>query len=297
MAGNVIVEAGNYDYGKVKGALNIPLSDSVAQRFAVFYTERNGYVDNRYNGDDIDGREMYSVRSTTRWANDNTDATLTVNYFNEDDDRMRGSNQSCLRDPEGIIGCLPTALADDTTNSAATASGFLLQSIVSPLTGLTFPEDDFLHSPQSSDPREQWMDYTPRYKVDDTIVAFELNHSFGDLTLTSLSGYHNSSLEASNDYDFNVASELWPVEVTMQRGPAGPITVDRLYNVDQSSTKPEQWSEELRLASDYEGDWNFLLGGFYLTYESRDIYTIYSSAVELTGEVLGISRIATPVPE
>ena len=104
----------------------------------MFYTERNGYVDNRYNGDDIDGRDMYSVRSTTRWANDNTDATLTVNYFEEDDDRMRASNQSCLRDNEGIIGCLPTALADDTTNSAATASGFLINTFVEPITGLDF---------------------------------------------------------------------------------------------------------------------------------------------------------------
>ena len=112
--------------------------------------------------------------------------------------------------------------------------------------------------------------------------------SFGDLTLTSLTGYHNSELDASNDYDFNVASELWPVQVTMQRGPDGPITVDRLYNVDRSTTKPEQWSEELRLASNYDGDWNFLLGGFYLTYESEDNYYIYSSAVELTGEVLAI---------
>ncbi len=137
--GNVVVEAGNYDYGKVKGALNIPLSETVAQRFAVFYTERNGYVDNRYNGDDIDGRDMYSVRSTTRWANDNTDATLTVNYFEEDDDRMRASNQRCLKDNEGVIGCLPTALADDTTNSAATASGFLINTFVEPITGLDFP--------------------------------------------------------------------------------------------------------------------------------------------------------------
>jgi iron complex outermembrane recepter protein len=286
--GNIVVEAGNYDYAKVKGALNIPLTDNIDQRFAVFYTERNGYVDNRYNGDDIDGRDMYSMRSTTRWANDSTDATLTVNYFNEDDNRMRGSNQSCLRDPEGIIGCLPTGLANDTTNSAATASGFLLQTIVAPITGLPFPKDDFLHSPQSSDPREQWMDFTPRYEVEDTIVTFEVNRSFGDLTVTSLTGYHNSSLDASNDYDFNVASELWPVEVTMQRGPDGPITVDRLYNVDRSTTEPEQWSEELRLASSYDGDWNFMLGGFYLTYQSNDDYYIYSSAVELTGEVLGI---------
>jgi len=281
--GNVIVEAGNYDYGKVKGALNIPLSENVAQRFAIFYTERNGFVDNRYNGDDIDGRDMYSGRSTTRWANDNTDATLTVNYFKEDDDRMRGSNQSCLRDPEGIIGCLPTALADDTTNSAATASGFLL-SLIEQDTGLVFPVDDFENSPQSSDPREQWMDFTPRYEVDDTIVGFEINHTFGDLTVTSLTGYHTADFDASNDYDFNVASEPWPVEVTMQRGPDGPITVDRSYNVDRSTSSPEQWSEELRLASDYDGDWNFMLGGFYLTYEASGEYTVYSSAVELYGE-------------
>ena len=286
--GNVIVEGGNYDYYKVKGALNLPVTDNLAQRFSVFYTERNGYVDNRYNGDDIDGRDMYSVRSGTRWSNDATDATLTVNYFKEDSDRMRGSNQACLRDPDGIIGCLPTALNDDRTNSAATASGFLLQDIAGPISGLTFPEDDFVHSPTSGDPREQWMDYTPIYKADETIVVFEVNHSFGDLTLTSLSGYTDGDIDASNDYDFTVASEPWPVEVTMQRGPAGPITVDRLYNVDRATSSPEQWSEELRLSSNYDGDWNFMLGGFYLAYESTDNYYIYSSAVEYTGEVLDI---------
>jgi len=286
--GNVVVEAGNYDYGKVKGALNIPLSDSVAQRFAIFYTERNGYVDNLYNGDDIDGREMYSARSTTRWANDNTDATLTVNYFEEDDDRMRASNRRCLQDEQAVIGCLPTGLADELPKSAATAAGFLINTFVERGTGLDFPADDFKNSPKSSDPREQWMDFTPQYKVEDTIISFELNHDFGDLTLTSLSGYHSSELDAMNDYDFTVASEVWPVEVAMQQGPAGSITVDRLYNVDRSTTEPEQWSEELRLASSYDGDWNFMLGAFYLTYESNDSYYIYSSAIELTGELLGI---------
>jgi len=286
--GNIIVEAGNYDYTRVRGAVNLPLTDNLAQRFSMLYTERNGYVENRFNGDDIDGRDMYSLRSGTRWSNEDTDAILTVNYFKEDSDRLRGSNQSCLRDPEGIIGCLPTGLADDTTNAAATASGFMVSQFIEPITGLSFPDDDFINSPRSSDPREQWMDYTPEYKIEDTIVAFEVNHDFGDLTLTSLSGYHSSDYDASNDYDFNVASELWPVEVTMQRGSAGPITVDRLYNVDRSRTKPEQWSQELRLASDFDDDWNFMLGGFYLTYESNDSYTIYSSAVELTGELLNL---------
>lgn len=286
--GDLIVEAGNYDYAKVKGAINIPLTDNFAQRFAVFYTERNGYVDNPYTNDDIDGRDMYSVRSGTRWSNDNTDATLTVNYFEEDSDRMRASNQSCLRDPSGILGCMPTALANDTTNSAATASGFLVNTFIQPLTGLDFPDDDFIHSPQSPDPRKQWMDFNPTYKVKDTIVAFEVNHDFGDLNLTSLTGYHHSRYDAANDYDFNVASELWPMQVTLVNVPGGTITVDRSYNVDRSITKPDQWSQELRLASDYDGEWNFMLGAFYLTYESTDFYTIYSAAVELTGELLDI---------
>ena len=139
-----------------------------------------------------------------------------------------------------------------------------------------------------ADPRKQYLDFTPTYEVEDTIVAFEVNHEFGDYSLTSLTGYHKSDYDASNDYDFTVASGIWPVEVTMQASTAGQITVDRLYNVDRSTTTPEQWSQELRLASDLEGDWNFMVGGFYLNYESDDQYTIYSSAVELAGQQLGI---------
>lgn len=286
--GHLNVKLGNYDYVETKGAINVPLTDTLFQRFAMFYMDRNGYVKNRYNGDSIDDRDLYSLRSSTRWVGDDTDATLTVNYLKEDSSRMRGSNQQCLRDPDGIIGCMPTALADETTNSASTASGFLINSFVAPITGLTFPVDDFVNSPRSSNPREQYLDFTPRYQVDDYVVSLEVNHEFDDLTLTSVSGYHNSKIDASNDYDFTVASQPWPVSVEVDMGPDGIITVDRLYNVDRSTSSPEQWSQELRLASDYSGNWNFLVGAFYLNYESIDRYYIYSSAIELTGETLGI---------
>ncbi|MFT4615109.1 MAG: iron complex outermembrane receptor protein, partial [Bacteroidia bacterium] len=45
--GNVQLELGNYDHRKLKGAINLPITDNLAQRFAMFYTERNGFVDNR----------------------------------------------------------------------------------------------------------------------------------------------------------------------------------------------------------------------------------------------------------
>ena len=77
--------------------------------------------------------------------------------------------------------------------------------------------------------------------------------------MTSLTGYHRSEIDARNDYDFSVASEAWPVQVTVNRGPDGPITVNRAYINDRSTAEPEQWSQEFRLASNLNGRFNFLL--------------------------------------
>ena len=285
--GDLNMEVGEYDHVRVRGAINFPITDSLSQRFAGFYNKRDGFVDNEFNGRDVDDRDMYSIRSSTRWAGDNTDATLVVNYFEEDSTRMRGSNQQCLRDPEGIIGCLPTGLADQNTNSAATVTGFLT-NLVGQVTQQPFPADDFINSTKFSDPRKQFLDFTPQYEVEDLMASLEINHSMGDYTLTSLTGYHSSDLDARNDYDFTVASEPWPFPVTVQRGPDGPITTDRAFSSDRSTTEPEQWSQELRLASDYDGDWNFMVGGFWLDYETETHYYVYSAALEVFGATFGI---------
>ena len=285
--GDITLELGNYDHIKAKGAINIPLGDQWAQRFSMFYNERDGYVDNEFDGNKIDGRDMWSLRSSTRWAGDNADATLVVNYFKEDSDRMRGSNQRCLRDSEAILGCLPTGLADEVTNSGATVTGFLTQ-ISGSVLGVSFPADDFANSPKSRDPREQFLDFTPQYEVEDLMISFESNLDFADYTLTTVLGYHASDLSARNDYDFTVASEQWPLEVDVNLGPDGIVTVDRAYSIDRSTTEPEQYSAELRLATDFSGDWNFLVGGFYLDYQSDVHYYVYSAALEVYGQATGI---------
>lgn len=290
--GDFVVELGDYSHRKFKGAINLPINDNFSQRFAAFYNERDGFVDNLFTGNDIDGRDMYSVRSSTRFKTDNFDAILTINYFEEDSDRMRGSNQQCLRDPEGILGCLPTGLADQNSNSAAGASAFLLNTFVEPATGLDFPFDDFINSPNSPNPREQHLDFDPIYQVEDTMISLTMDWDLGDHTLSSVTGYHESDFDARNDYDFTVASELWPVVVEVQRGPDGTILTDRSYNSDRSTTTPEQWSQELRLASNYDGDINFMVGGFYLDYETAATYEIYSAAIEIVGETLNIPSSA-----
>ena len=302
------VSYGDYEYIRARGAVNLPLSDSVRQRFSLFYTKRDGFADNVFNGDDVDGRDMYAVRSSTTFDfGDNTDATLVINYFEEDSNRMRGSSSYCATDPNGVLGCLPNrGRPAGSANTAGTVGGILTTFAGFGLGFIQFPSNSAANALVIEDPRKVNLDFTPVYESDETIVSLEINHDFGDLTFTSLTGYHESSLDARNDYDFTVNEEIWPVHTTYQRGPDGPSTANFLEQNDRSTSEPEQFSQELRLASNFDGALNFMLGAFYLEYETETHYYVYSSALSVFGEastslpapffgVLGIDPV--PIPE
>src|SRR5262245_34553026 len=109
--GNVELEAGNYSARKAKGAINLPMGDKLAARFAGIMYERDGYTQNLYTGNDVDDRDQYAVRGALRFTpSENTDITLMANYFKEDSHRARATKQMCHRDPNGAFGCLPDTL-------------------------------------------------------------------------------------------------------------------------------------------------------------------------------------------
>ena len=119
---------GNYDHAKTKGAINIPIGETMAARFAGIYLDREGYTDDIVSGDDVDGRTQYSVRGSFRWeAGERTTVDVMAYYFDEDSDRSRSQKQTCIQDPSPILGCLPEGLAFETVNPFATA-GVLLSS-------------------------------------------------------------------------------------------------------------------------------------------------------------------------
>jgi outer membrane receptor protein involved in Fe transport len=293
--GNFDASYGDYDYVRTRGALNIPITENIWQRFSLFYTSRDGFVDNVYDGGEIDDRDMYAVRSSTAFMfGDNTEAHLTINYFDEDSNRMRGANTYCARDPDGIIGCLPNRgrPIDENANAAATVGSFLINS-VSTFTGLPFPDLSETTSFKPDSLRDVNVDFTPQYETDETIVSLEITHEWDRYTLNSLTGYHEASLDARNDYDMTVNDQaLWPLFTTYDRGPDGPQTVNFLQQNDRASSEPEQWSQELRLNSNFDGDLNFMAGAFYLRNENDIGYWVYSSALSIYGETSPI-----PVPE
>jgi iron complex outermembrane receptor protein len=322
LGGQINAEYGNYNHFRTRGHINIPLTDNLQQRFAGFWFSRDGQVDNEFDGTEVDDREMFGIRSSTRWFNDSTEVNLMINYLEEDDSRMRGSDGRCTKDPAGILGCLPATIGNDITHSGSTITGALTGQIGAS-TGIPFPADDYANSITFDDPRRQYLDVTPIYQVEDTVVTLEIVHEMDDLTLTSLTGYHDTSFSGVNDYDFTQASEVWPITqipafpfdangdgvpdgaapnpffcvpgdivgqcasggILVDRGPQGLLRTDRNYTSDLSQTSGDEWVQEIRLNSDFAGDLNFMLGGFYLRYTGDTNYYVFSSGLNLYGEI------------
>lgn len=317
VSGNLNGEFGNYSRQRYEGYINIPLGENFAQRFSGFYLTQDGFVDNAYDGTDIDDRDLFGFRSSTLFENEKTSVQLVINYLEEDDARMRGSDQRCTKDTTsngfgqiGALGCLPNSLGNSAPNSAGTILGAITSAVQSATFGLLqFPADDYANPQVFDDPRRQFLDTTPRYTVDDTVVTFEIEHDFGNFSLNLLTGYHDTSFSGSNDYDFTQASEQWtwlydeliggfipnPLFCTpsanqgfcdsggvpVDRGEDGMVYVDRLYSADLSTTEGEEYSQEIRLSSDFDGPLNFMVGGYYLHYEGETHYKVFSSALTL----------------
>ena len=282
--GNIYVEAGNFSTAKVKGALNLPISDSIGQRFAVFYLKRDGYTENEFTGNDIDDRDQYALRSTTSLTfGNNTDATLTLQYYDEDSSRARENKRLCKQpDPTSSfpLGCLPNELAFDSPLS----DRVLLQQLLVPFTGLFYPAGANIYdgAPNPTDLRTVAADTDPTYVADEFVATLEINHDFGDYTFTWLTGYSDAESEANTDWD-NAALPfrfLVPIEYGVARDQR--ITTDRLLTTDSFVSAGKTWSQELRLVSDYDSMFNFTAGLFYLNREtSAGDFFIWHPALEL----------------
>src|SRR3546814_3421082 len=97
--------------------LNLPLTQSLGARFAGIYVNRDGYTKNLHDGARLDGRDIYAVRASLRWEpSSSTTIDLLGYYFHEKDNRLRIQKQKCLRDPTGVLGCLPGRRSEEHTS-------------------------------------------------------------------------------------------------------------------------------------------------------------------------------------
>ena len=125
----------------------------------------------------------------------------------------------------------------------------------------------------AADPNHPGYEGLGFHDNEEAFMSLEMEYNLSDtLTLTSVTGYYDQSDERIAESSFQAAVGL----------------------LNSSAYDKEQWSQELRLSSNYDGAFNFTLGAFY---EDRDIEA--RNAVTLGSNIAGfpVSMVGLfPIP-
>ncbi len=339
ISGSGTFEYGNFNSIKGTGMLNVPIGESIGVRVAGFYLNRDGYTDNLFNGDDIDGREMYAIRGSLRFEpGPDTTIDLLGYYFREDDDRMRIQKQLCQRDETGVLGCLNNRLDFAKTNSNSTFTGTLGSSEFLAINGIPstlglnslYGPDAYANFIEPNDVRQVVTEFTPEYFSDEIQAQIHIEQGLGNLNLAVTGTYQQTEVDSRQDYNNGVgqipnAAIAFPTLQAFAGGAAGPGTeiyfqpiVDAIFDgagnlcvsdtrldnrgafegfsvctpngtqFDRSNQETEGWSVEGILTSDFDGPFNFLLGGIYAENKfSENSYYVNAFAIDYIAGVLG----------
>ncbi|MEZ6011225.1 MAG: TonB-dependent receptor [Hyphomonas sp.] len=327
---------GNHNTFKAKGMINLPIGDKAALRVAGSMLQRDGYVKNAVTNNDVDDRDLSSIRATFAVEpTDNLRGWLSYEHFEEDDSRLRSGKQLCKKDPgftsfAGIpvspldqlvtsLGCqdAPLDQSRDRVNSQATLGGGLA-IIAGLLNGDAFTD------PVNPDLRTIESAFDPIYQADQDLITWKGEWNITDSLLFTYLGSHNETSSRSiEDYNkiaptvaFNetagpfflapgaeaVYSLLFPGGVVSDPE-LGVSNVFRTF--DESGGGSEQDTHEIRLQSDFDGRFNFNLGAIKVDFNTTDksdntsgYYVLSNSLTALTqlNNALGGVIFGGPVP-
>jgi outer membrane receptor protein involved in Fe transport len=303
-------DVANYNSTRLEGMLNIPLvDDKVALRLAGAWTKRDGFTTNSETGQRTDGRDLWSTRLSLRFTPiDKLDANFVWEHFQEDDDRLRSGKQLCHRDDRRVFagypatnpgyhedpwsqGCLPASLYSPDS----------YQAPYGPALPYKYPNgggDVYASTTQSSDLRVIQTELEPHYRAKSDLAELQVSYDISDrLTLTSETGYNADRISSVEDYNrfapafgtFSyVGGQTARRPSMLHEGPYGLEFCDpqlgcsdHLLAADLSKASSRQFSQELRIASDYDGAFNFSLGANFLRYDTLEKYYVFVNTLTM----------------
>ncbi len=220
---------GNFETIRVGGGITGPLSETIAARLDGIYFKRDGFLKDVVSGRRINNRDRWLVRGQMLFQpSDDLSVRIIGDYANRKEECCGAAYlpaQNVTRATDGSLVFSPSSIA-----ALERALGGIIN------------DDTFKRN----------VSITPgigyRGDVKDWGVSGELNYSFGDATLTSITAYRDWKLVRGQDADYNNLSIL-------QR-PGTDANAQR-----QSF---QTFTQELRLqgtAFDEKLDW--LIGGYY----------------------------------
>lgn len=236
---------GNYDAIRAEGGLTGPVTETIAARVDAVYFKRDGFYNDVTNDTKVNNRDRYLVRGQLLFEpNDALDARLTLDYSKKDEACcaavfVQPGFAPLARVSPGLDSFarpLPGSPALTSTQNPIIPVLLALGQNPNALTQDTFNYDIY------STPGRSYEGETEDYGA-----AFEVNYDFGNVSLTSITGYREYSNNQGSDTDYT--------------------TVDILYREpgrDAGARAFETFTQELRLqgtAFDDRLDW--LVGGFF----------------------------------
>ncbi len=231
--GNIKGEVGNYNSRRLLAMLNVPLVDDVlAVRVAGSMTQRSGYDYNATTKNDINGRDLWSLRTSVAfepapWFR----ANLIWERFNENDNRSRTGKQLCHRDSgpthvgnvdladnvneyAGVEvrralfgqGCLPGSLYDDAAFGTPNglSYGFILAAVGLNSMGLGVVEPVDPYGGLMQDPNLRVVNSIrdPRYRAKADLLQFNLDIDITPtLTFSSQTSFNSDEVYSFQDYN------------------------------------------------------------------------------------------------
>jgi len=243
------VTAGDYNLIKVSGAANISLGENSAMRGTIFYTERDGYIDdialgkNVYNDRDrVGGRLQFLYEPS-----DDFNMRIIADY-SEIDEVCCGANTLV----DGLYSRASLAGVPQTGSDAALllfgGTVFTDYPYPQPFLDALAPLPGTIITGVGIDDLVGAMNFLPVSQNEDSGLSVEFNKTFDSgNTLTSISAFRSFDTYDNSDVDFS--------DVDL---------VTRVNAADQSS-----FSQEFRFAGEFGDGSFFTLGAYYFGQEIK----------------------------
>lgn len=226
-------------------------------------------------------------------------------------------------------GCLPGSLFEDeaygTPNGVGMAQIWAAGNVTygyrgNPrqiVSGITRGTDPYAGVIQSTNLREISTSYDPKFRANNDVLQLNIEYDISpSLTFISQTTYAKDYFWSTQDYMRYVSNEIFnrsdyddyrnirgvivKVDDTQYNAAPGGVYTDpqlgpssRMLAVDLSQSKNEQFFQEFRLQSDFDGRFNFSLGANYLKFDTQDDYYVFNNVFTMIAEHW-YNKIQTP---
>jgi iron complex outermembrane receptor protein len=236
--GSIEARLGNYDRMDIAGVLNVPLTDTVFTRFSVNSLSRDGYIDNKYDGDEYVDEDRWSAIGQMRWlAGDDITVDLNLNYS---DTNQTARPQKCVPVPE-VTGW-QAVLFD--------------QIYVTPATGRTY--DDFCQDAvEAGDNYEVLSDLGGEYNAETAGAGLTLEWELSEnLALKNITAWRYT--EAAQDDELDHTAIPW-------------LHRTQTVHPDSSNRQTDQYTQELHLVgSAFDDRMQYVTGVYWFSEQTDD---------------------------